>query len=822
MRKSTLQGTTNEAPDDGEVSRAQLQAQAAEQRLREVLEQNEVLKRSTNAVRASLEAEIHAANKHAEQSEKAREHSNAMAEQLRAANKDLTAALETVQCRLADLESERAVLQQEIERLHAERTADPERVVRLKAEVVALQWALDAQRVAAEQSRAAATAELTALRTGHEEELTAWQDVAGQHEAELLAAQSELTHRLEETQAKLDALEPEAAALAAQVAALSERIAGLEAERAAALQQCVEFEQRLAATVAAHQEAETELQTQRETERAELLGRLALVEQELHGRDSKISELNTAIEALGRENTAIQDSAAEAARQREVEWETARQRWHAEIEEARQATAMAEARSEDLQTQLTTREGELHGIKASCTELTSRLQELNTHHAAQLQAQAEAGAQMQALENERDALQVRVEQLTTLAAQLQRDCERLRSELIPAEEGRRLQNENARLEARIRDIERQHAEAVQRHSAAVAGYMVELNQRAEAVQERERESHRLAEELELMRGACEDATAQLVAEREERDDLQRQLTELRAAASGTSRPAAPSSRAVPAAGRPASAPTPSQPRPPVNIPAKPARSTPVSGPFTVVHLEQNKAFRDAVSGVLVGRPGSQYLNAPETDRSVPGAAQVFVVNLLNRTPDSLEVIRTVAADPEPQRIIAYCADGPHGLLFGMVDLLVAPIEADTCVARLLESHGALQRLLAVSENIEMMGALRAALSRMRCSTSVALDLRQVTDLLTMIDPEIVLVDLALPGGDALRLLSRLRADPKTRDLPMALLLSPTFDASDFRRHALRTVHEQTLSPADLAEALRRCIDTGGPVEEPPVAATQTA
>lgn len=785
MPRSTVQGTTSEAPGDGEVSRAQLQAQAAEQRLREVLEQNEILKRSTHAVRASLEAEIHAANKHAEQSEKAREHSNAMAEQLRAANKDLTAALETLQCRLADLETERAALQEEIERLHAERTADPERVVRLKAEVVALQWALDAQRAVAEQSHAADAAELAALRTGHEEELIAWQDVAGQREAELAAAQDDLAQRLEKLQAELDA----------QSAALSERSAELEAER------------------------------------AELLGRLALVAEELRGRDSRISELSTALETQLLEHTAIQDRAAEAAQRREADWETARERWQREIEEARQAAsaaeallATAEARAEDLQTQLTTREGELHGIKANAEATLCLAQQREEALAAtQLQAQTEAAAQVQALENERDALQVRVEQLTTLAAQLQRDCERLRSERIPAEEGRRLQNENARLEARIRDIERQHAEAVQHHSAAVAGYMVELNQRAEVVQERERELHRLAEELELMRQASEDAMVQLVAEREERDDLQRQLTELRAAASGTPRPAAQTSRAAPTAGPPAAAPTPSEPRPSANTPAKPvARSAAISGPLTVIHLEQNKAFRDAVSDVLGGLPGVRYLNAPETDRSVPGATQVFVVNLLNRTPDPLAAIGAVAADIKPQHIIAYCADGTYGLLLGIVDFLAAPLEADTCVARLLESRGAVQRLLAVSENIEMMGALRAALARMRCSTSVALDLRQVTDLLSMTDPEVVLIDLALPGGDALRLVSRLRADPKTRDLPIALLLSPTLDANDFRRYALRTVREQTLSPADLAQTLRQCIGIAAPVKESPVAAKQTA
>jgi CheY-like chemotaxis protein len=239
----------------------------------------------------------------------------------------------------------------------------------------------------------------------------------------------------------------------------------------------------------------------------------------------------------------------------------------------------------------------------------------------------------------------------------------------------------------------------------------------------------------------------------------------------------------------------------------------------VIHLEQHKAFRDAVSECLGGLPGARYLNAPESNGE---AATVLVVNLMNRVPDPLAAIAAAVADAKAQHIIAYCAEGAHGFLFGKVDFLVAPLDADSCVARLLESRGAVQRLLAVSENIEIMGALRVAFARKRCSTSVALDLRQVTDLFTMIDPEVVLIDLGLPGGDALRLLMRLRADPKTRNVPIALLLPPNLDASDFRRHALRAVREQTLSPADLAQALRQCISIATPGNESTVAASQTA
>ena len=956
-------------------SRAEAQAQAAEKRLGEALAQIETLRRSAHAVRARLEAEVHAANKRAEQAEKTLQRNSAAAEKLRVANVELTTAVEAAQCRLADLETERAALQEEVERLR-EGTADPERVVRLKAEVAALQWALDAQRVAAEQSHAAAAAEVAALRIGYEEELTAWQDVAAQREAELVAAQNELASRLEETQAKVDALQHEAAALAArseslttelaaavlartevaaQLVALEEerereraafeaarereqeqrqaidavraqldaqraallermatvevhrdaalgrcveleerlqaagdtyareraaleadtqrraaeqrqavetvraerdaqrkallgRMAALEVHRDAALQRCAEVEQRLAAAATEHQRTQTALQAQGDTERAELLRRLSTLEDELRRRDGRISELSADLERTVQEYTATQLEAAEAKRRREAEWQAAHESWQQEIEAVRLGAGDTQtllAATQELQEQLAARAAEIEALEnraeagaglarqqaealsaakqrearlqRQCTELGGRLQELEGQNAAYLQAQNEAATQIETLQGEGEALRVRVDQLSTLAAQLERQCERVRAERVPAEETRRLQAENARLEARIAEMERQRAEAAHNHSAAVAGYMVELNERAEAVHEHERELQRLTEEVDLMRQACEDAMSQLAAGREERDELQRQLAELRAAAaSGTPRPPAQIGRTAPAPGRSTAPPVSGEQRRPAKSPAKSAaRPGGVSSPLVVIHLEQHKAFREAVSECLRGLPGARYLNAPETDGTSGEGMQVFLINLLNRTPDSLAAI-AAAVDVEPQHIIVYCADGAHGFLFGDVDLFAAPLDTDACVARLLAWRGTVRRLLGVSENVEMMGALRAALSRVRCSTSVALDLRQVTDLLAMVEPEVLLIDLALPGGDALRLLGRLRADPKTRELPIGLLLSPALNASEFRQHALSAVRDQTLSPADLAQALRQRINVPLSAETPAI------
>ena len=161
----------------------------------------------------------------------------------------------------------------------------------------------------------------------------------------------------------------------------------------------------------------------------------------------------------------------------------------------------------------------------------------------------------------------------------------------------------------------------------------------------------------------------------------------------------------------------------------------------------------------------------------------------------------IAADTYHRSVLAYCADGTSGFSFGMADFFSPPIDPDACVARLMESLGAIQRLLAVTENFSVVGALRGVLSRMRSSVSAALDLRQVIDLLPMVEPDVILIDLALPRGEGLRLVSRLRSDPKTRELPLGVLLTAPGNAAEFRQHALRAARDIPMAAADLAATI---------------------
>jgi CheY-like chemotaxis protein len=123
----------------------------------------------------------------------------------------------------------------------------------------------------------------------------------------------------------------------------------------------------------------------------------------------------------------------------------------------------------------------------------------------------------------------------------------------------------------------------------------------------------------------------------------------------------------------------------------------------------------------------------------------------------------------------------------------------------------LQKVLVVSEDVDLMGGLRELLGRVKCSTAGAFDGRQTFDLVPMVKPEVILVDLSLPRGDALRVLARLRSDPKMVHLSLGIPWTSALDSAEFAQHAAR---DYPLPPHEIRRALARHL---GAEEAKPVA-----
>jgi two-component system, cell cycle response regulator DivK len=84
-------------------------------------------------------------------------------------------------------------------------------------------------------------------------------------------------------------------------------------------------------------------------------------------------------------------------------------------------------------------------------------------------------------------------------------------------------------------------------------------------------------------------------------------------------------------------------------------------------------------------------------------------------------------------------------------------------------------------------------------------------------PDIVLLDISLPGIDGVGVLERIRADPRLRDLPVIALTAHTM-AGDRERYLAAGfdgyVRKPIVNEADLLNTIADCIARAGRKEEP--------
>lgn len=189
-----------------------------------------------------------------------------------------------------------------------------------------------------------------------------------------------------------------------------------------------------------------------------------------------------------------------------------------------------------------------------------------------------------------------------------------------------------------------------------------------------------------------------------------------------------------------------------------------------------------------------------TDRGAPPAGELHVIaNLMAGGPPVLPALAELARGGRTVRALLYGATADAGRVFGAVDVFPAPFDAVACAARLLGIEPRLRRVMTVGEFADMMSRLRELLGRSRCSTAVAFDRRQALDLVTLVRPEYVLVDLALANGAAYDLLSELggMTEPALR---LGVTWSRPIPADELQAAVAGRLASVPLDPQMLADA----------------------
>jgi CheY-like chemotaxis protein/predicted nucleic acid-binding Zn-ribbon protein len=339
-------------------------------------------------------------------------------------------------------------------------------------------------------------------------------------------------------------------------------------------------------------------------------------------------------------------------------------------------------------------------------------------------------------------------------ATLRDEIERTRSDLEAAHAARHAElatsgEEHRRLGAEL-DTARDEHERLVRELADATTREAALRDDLERVRsEQAEEAAATTARFDALATECEELRARV-------GELTSQLAE------ASNRPAAPepapvavAEPAVPPPAAPTGAPPPVQP-----IRVEPGLSV-------VVVIDGSRAWENAgaeTHRVVVMSPDDEV-----AARLAELAPKRVVVNLASaRALDAVAALRAGGVDT---KLWGCLADPGRGrvLPIGMIDVAARPLDPDAVVASLgvYTTRGA--RVMTIGDDVDAFVSLRQALARQGLSVSMAWNAKQADELLPMVKPAAVVVDMALPPRDGAGIIAQLGAcDP----VP-AILLMPS-------------------------------------------------
>jgi hypothetical protein len=278
------------------------------------------------------------------------------------------------------------------------------------------------------------------------------------------------------------------------------------------------------------------------------------------------------------------------------------------------------------------------------------------------------------------------------------------------------------------------------------------------------------------------------------------LAEARAELARASAASATESTNAAAAGAAAAA-TANAARPAVGKPAAPtAERTPAAPPVATETPAAPSAAAAAPVATRVLDPdaarGEQIAAALAHALQIPPSRGLVVANLFDA--DGKTLAEVAAAAAEGATIVGYAADATRSRILGGIRCFTDPPASGEIAAALDAQPRGGKRAITLSDDIDAFIPAKAELSKMGYSTSMACDDKQAIDLLALLNPDAVLVDLRATPEAVASFVDAL-APESGRILTMLVHGDPA-------RGALRRVLERLLRPAPLnTEDLSRVV-----------------
>ena len=189
------------------------------------------------------------------------------------------------------------------------------------------------------------------------------------------------------------------------------------------------------------------------------------------------------------------------------------------------------------------------------------------------------------------------------------------------------------------------------------------------------------------------------------------------------------------------------------------------------------------------------------DIMMPDASGWFVLEKLREDPRTAGIPVLVVTIVEDQRLV-------FGL--GAADYLSKPYEREALINKIHRLLPDLQgkRVLIVDDDVEARIILSRMLTDEEVEVMVANNGDQAISLIAQTPPDLVLLDLMMPGMSGFEVASRLRARPETASIPVMIVSAKELTADDLLAlgdNVQRFVAKGTVDPHGLINAVRQLL-----------------
>ncbi len=160
---------------------------------------------------------------------------------------------------------------------------------------------------------------------------------------------------------------------------------------------------------------------------------------------------------------------------------------------------------------------------------------------------------------------------------------------------------------------------------------------------------------------------------------------------------------------------------------------------------------------------------------------LIILDILLPDMDGLAVLETLKSEPAtadiPVLMLSVMEDDGAAFELGAAGYLTKPIHEEGLLETVEAAFARRGRVLVVEDDVDTIEMMRVALRRVGYTVDVAAEGYEAVSLARRWRPQVILLDLRLPGMDGYEILTHLKRSPATRNIPIIVASAHVADAA---------------------------------------------